>query len=278
MLVTDLCKRLSHDFVCVARPDLPHLLLGPDLLIAAPGNLVAAFVTKAAERRDKEALLSRLILTRLALPQRARCLLVTQEEDDGGLSATDHFDGRIRANKIAGIRQFCEDRNARGDTTITPDEIRSLAHARYSIVFNAARKLTAPFIAASSVESPDVNQAKSRHRRPDEDAIPTPSAEGTFDKKDRVMWLRRGAGLSLLRQDVGHSVLKAFQLDRGVPYPKDLRPDLLVAADIPIGRLDPMLPIRGAAFGGCLVTPEDHLDEASTILERIDRRIGLLHR
>jgi hypothetical protein len=46
VLARNVVSRLADEFTAVARPDHPLLFDPPDLLAAAPGNLVAGFVLK----------------------------------------------------------------------------------------------------------------------------------------------------------------------------------------------------------------------------------------
>jgi hypothetical protein len=58
------------------NPDLPNAMLGPDLLVAKQGELLAFFDPKVRERRHEYELLVRLILSRFALPDHVRTVLV----------------------------------------------------------------------------------------------------------------------------------------------------------------------------------------------------------
>jgi hypothetical protein len=73
-------EQLSHDYSdrysVSLRPDLPAVLQGPDLLVARDGRLFAFFEPTTHERRVPVRLLARLMLSRLALPDHVRTVLL----------------------------------------------------------------------------------------------------------------------------------------------------------------------------------------------------------
>jgi hypothetical protein len=90
------------------------------------------------------------------------------------------------------------------------------------------------------------------------------------------MWWSAKAGMPALRTEIDHTVNRSFVLDTGVPYPIDLSVDVLFVDELPLGRFDPLQPLRGAAFGGCLLAPENEDVAVSEALERVDRKIRVL--
>src|SRR5438093_282824 len=101
----DIARRLPAEFSVVAQPDLPHLLSGPDLLVAFEGKLVAAFLLHGAEKKNPQALWARLIACRLVLPRRTRCILLVQERDESD-DVTPGFDFVFRATEHDQIRRY----------------------------------------------------------------------------------------------------------------------------------------------------------------------------
>lgn len=92
------------------------------------------------------------------------------------------------------------------------------------------------------------------------------------------MWLPPDPKPADVLRDVNASLSKSFALDNGQVFAIDLAPDLLLGADLPVGAYDPLKPIRAAAFGGCVISPEDAPERMASVMERLDARIGRLRR
>src|ERR1043166_6458187 len=76
---------LANAFIAT-RPDHPHLLLGPDLLIGADGRLVAIFL---ANETSQGSIRGRLIASRLALPSNTRMVLIAPDHGALNVNARD---------------------------------------------------------------------------------------------------------------------------------------------------------------------------------------------
>jgi len=68
-----------REYTVSLRPDLPNTLTPPDLMIAKAGSLVAFFEPTRLEIRHPQRLVVRLLLSRLALPDHVRCVLLLDE-------------------------------------------------------------------------------------------------------------------------------------------------------------------------------------------------------
>src|SRR5262245_40931746 len=86
-LASSLQTRLPRQFIVSLRPDHPHLLDSPDIIVGGRGILSALFVPKVGELRNPEILLARLIGSRLAFPRNVRCFLVIEPLQSEDFSA-----------------------------------------------------------------------------------------------------------------------------------------------------------------------------------------------
>ena len=75
-----LVRQLGERFVVSVNPDHPYLFEGPDILAGGDGRLLAIFRPKSTELSNPNRLLSRLVLTKLALPNHTRYILVMDPE------------------------------------------------------------------------------------------------------------------------------------------------------------------------------------------------------
>src|SRR5713101_8321070 len=75
-------QRSFRNYRVVSSPDHPLLLRPADLLVGGDGWITAVFLPHARERRDPRRLADRLLLNRLALPARTRCLLIVDPSND----------------------------------------------------------------------------------------------------------------------------------------------------------------------------------------------------
>jgi hypothetical protein len=90
--------------LAVANPDHPFLLEGPDILAANEGRLLCVFAPSKMEKVLPEKLISRLVLSRIALPAHAAFAL---SSDDGlASSIVSHFDAIVDIKKIKELKSF----------------------------------------------------------------------------------------------------------------------------------------------------------------------------
>lgn len=285
--VSQLHASLARQLYSAARPDLPHLLAGPDLLLAAPSSLVALFVAKAFERLTPDRLRARLILARLALPRHARCVIVLQPEDERGELPLRDFNAVFRPRDLPTLVQFANEREAVGNTRPTPEAIRHVARMRFSIIYKAARSIAGDEVLtyrpgprrrdAARHDPPDISSDAAVERQGLASAKALdPDSDSLRWEDERYMYWSSMTGIAALRDDVDDTVNRSFALDFGVPYPKDLGADVILADSLPVGRFDPFQPLRGGAFAGCLIARAAEQPRVAERLERVDRRIRAL--
>ena len=94
------------DVATVVVPDHPFLTVGPDLLVARNGHLVAAFLPTAAEMRRSDDLAARVAISRLALQPSTFTVLIDDRlnapAQNGG-----RFDAVLRSNGLGDFGGIC---------------------------------------------------------------------------------------------------------------------------------------------------------------------------
>ena len=115
----------------------------PDLLIAAPGNLVAGFVLKSTERRSADDLFVRLAVSRLGLPPSLRCVLLiphTVRKAEPPPEAHFHFHEVLSTSDLQGIRTFVRDRQASGRADEIPQALREHAFHVFEVLLDETQR------------------------------------------------------------------------------------------------------------------------------------------
>lgn len=106
-------RRIANAFpkgcsVAVA-PDLPHLIVAPDVLVGAEGRLLAAFLPRRYEITKPELLLSRLALSRLGLPDNLICVLIAAADEfvpHLRQVLAGHFNSVVPPNQLGALRDI----------------------------------------------------------------------------------------------------------------------------------------------------------------------------
>lgn len=266
-------------FESVLKPDHPFLLHGPDALVGGQGRLFAFFVPHANERGSPANLLSRLALSRLALPIQTLTVLLFVES-------------QIRTEALAQVHgQF--DRVLPLDTTLPrgfwdaepapvgqgPARARALAYARMAYILRRVERLDR-LRAATSRRATREREAMVRTSA--QEAAFEPSFLGPVRTAEFARWTgmddRPPAGV-VEREHGGlfanwsssdrhgsrlNSLLKAgvhsdYTLDRGLVYPRAERlhdvaerlpVHLLVVDAVPRSAWDPRRRLRATALAG----------------------------
>jgi len=285
-------RYLRDNYVVSVEPDLPHLLVGPDLLAGGNGRLAAIFTPKSTELRAPDQLITRFVLSRLALPKHAKCILIVDPErhTEPFISQVGRsFHQTIEVRELPSIRRIVGD-SVNENIKPVADRTRQQVYARSNLLFEEA----------------STRLQVQRNRRPAREVL----AEADFrledhpienfrwfqregyrgqDRFEQITQWRSSIFLSAqrtenrrslgddLRQFFVFSVQMDYQLDQGVPYLDDNRfyryTKLFIANALPAYRQDPEKYIRCAAFAGILVIQANSMNEVeslgNTVLERI---------
>ena len=287
-LVSTLERRLPKEFIVSVRPDHPHLLESPDIIVGGRGVLSAIFVPKARELQNPEILLARLIGSRLAFPSEIRCFLTATPliADDFSLAVSEHFDRSFELTDLIHLIESIQEIEGREISRSVPAQIRNQARNRYQLLFNVAnlRHRIRPIGA-----NPRELLISLRDRVPHEDfdlmALPLAfpwSVLKTRRPKDSLNY--RGceiATVSLIRQRINFEVLtelctysltRSYGLDRGIPYiGREINPNILLVNRWPEEGQDPLKAVRAAAFAGWALTAAETPEEIVSLTDRLQR-------
>jgi hypothetical protein len=107
-ILLEISASFEDDFTVSLEPDLPELFEGPDVLAGKSGRLIAVFVPKSHEFRSPEQLRTRLVLSRLALPDHAQCLLAIEDAFDAPRleSLSRDFHAIVNVEDRSGLRRL----------------------------------------------------------------------------------------------------------------------------------------------------------------------------
>jgi hypothetical protein len=131
--------------VVAVNPDHPELFEGPDILAGLEGRLLAVFSLKRKEARDVRRLATRVLLTRLALPSHARCVLLLDEEDSTEINHPPHIGDVSSLFHVArpfGPRRLTHvlrDVNADDGQKEIPTSVRQHVYERYAFLLDLSR-------------------------------------------------------------------------------------------------------------------------------------------
>lgn len=287
-LVEYLKGRLPGDYHVADRPDHPHLFAAPDLLVGARGRLTALFWPSSRDSRQYHDLLARLTASRLALPSRTVHVLLLPR--DGGEPSSQilwNFD------HVASIDQLREvERIIRGVRNSSILEslwgVRQRAHSRFSLLsrFVQARQRQRPH-GRNPVEV--LRGWKSESWLIDSHAVVRPTQipkrglrkpRAVIEEEPMALAARslkgtEGSILQGTRSLCVYSLLSEFNLDRGVPYPADLTPNILLTDELPSVTLGLGKPLWALAFAGWAAIAVDTSDELERLREYL---VDLAHR
>lgn len=287
-----LSRLFPGDFTVAVNPDHPNLFDGPDVLAARAGHLVAVFLPKSTEITSPDRLEVRLVLSRLALPRHARCILAyTQDDVDRGFSAEafePHFHGILGLGKARQLENVVEDPHLGHPEQDIPNWIRESVHDRFAFLLD----ISSEFGAAAVQLTPAIHEGlatyhldSSRTLRPlaANSALPPAivkrykAAYPSFINKTRIV----DGVLVALSPEKGNRSLKVLQsyltpfvqicyrIENGVPVPRRHWAGLFVTDRLPVNRLDPAKPIHAAALAGWAIASSPSEDQIMDTVKRI---------
>lgn len=293
-ILDELRNSLSDVSSVVFDPDLRLLMDGPDILIGENGNLLGIFVPRMDEVLDVSLFLTRFALSRLALPDHARFLLVIDSTNERRMSAfasdevSDNFHEVLLSSSASKATNFLRDSEAgRKKVGAVSPEIRQYSRDRFALAFAASVQRFGQDSSKDNQISPNTieeyfdsvesnrSEIRSWHRPPRR----LPRSTASIGKRLLVAGVTfRGARVRpRLRPYLSAAVVFDYSLDSGVPYPvADLKSspmNLMIVDQQPEMRLDPWKPVRAAAFAGwtlSLSASRDEIAEYSEAVETIE--------
>lgn len=271
-------RRLQHllgsSYYVVYRPDHPHLLRSPTLLVAGEGKLTVVIrVTRSTTRTQLHSLIAS---SRLALPTTARMLAVleTGTERIATSIAMDVDEVLLNSSTLeADVAKFCK-----GDVKSVANA-ESLIHIkwRHYVIFSTALQMTILRSARKKqVVDPDAVFDSLFARSPTEYGASLAASwrqRRTLTLGYSKVFSVRGKPDRPFSADF-RSIWSAqldnnYVLDNGVPFPRSRDGlDIVLVADIPHDRFDRNKPTRVAAFAGCIVAEATTTEDVVELSDR----------
>jgi hypothetical protein len=280
-MVDEIFRSLGKDYTVSVDPDLPNIISGPDLLIGGSGSLLGVFLQRYRESNSPDSLLSRLALSKLALPSHFVSVLVLQnDQPPSNVLLSEHFDLVLRGPQIRELRHFIR-------SGYRPKQIllrsRQQALKRFGRLYAENRERiqnvereTKPFSVFERLLESNRYQS-----------VQTPSwvaNKRTWSHSPRFLLEGRivfaatsfetdAAQLQRLRAYCNYSVHWDYSLDQGVPYPYKPFIKVLLVDRIPAYVLDPLKPLRAATFAGLFLLQASDVDEVERIAKNLNSNL-----
>jgi hypothetical protein len=274
---------LGKNYVVSVLPDFPHLISNPDIVIGASSVLFALFVPKVLELNDPNRLLFRLAISRLGLPNNmASALIVDRSKatDDFLHTMHCHFNSIDFAGDTRSLKKFL-----RTDPDIRPvlPETRQQAFFRYASFFAESKegakgklqhsdpaKLIREWRQSKEFEPTNL-KPWSRTHDPYRVTRSLRVLSSTTHDQTLLAGIKFGqetSPLTKLRPVCILSVQANYVLDNGVPYLVHPTINVLVVDRIPLSQLDPLKPLRAAAFAGWIITQANTTEDVYSATKR----------
>jgi hypothetical protein len=291
-------KTLGSTFTVSIRPDFPHLIAAPDIVVGGKGRLVGFFIPSESEARDVTGLLVRLALCRLGLPVHLRCVFVDKglgiHKD--GTSKWDyvrpHFDSFVPASELrdsldhellssgagprsdpafAKTRHRCAQRSASLlNVSVSHHKAHSAQRSSTSLLVRLMDQsgysdcVTRPWLLGSGSGTPGNIRSSSARIK-------------AVAKNGRVVGYESFEGqtkpMQALRFFVDLSVQNDYVLRDGLPEFRRPATRVLAYRRLPLGRRDPLKLMRAAAFAGWAMVAVSAAAEAEAILQDLESQL-----
>lgn len=258
-------KNLSGDFLIIKDPDHPYLISPPEILLAAPERLLAIFIIKSFEASSPYRLISRLVASKLALPQSTLCILVSSTKS----ILSDHqiensFDDVLEESEILHYcHKFVEKRPIKRWKPV-PTEIRQNHFLRTNILLDESQKHLKQKKTKENIDQVfnSLIENYNYHR-----IVKTMENQNLFHSKSfyrhnlhnisyAYVKQRKGRSLKLAHRSL-FSIGMRYVIDNGIPCPHEHGFSLLLVDDFPSSKYDVWKYVRSAAFCGLtLIFPD----------------------
>ena len=284
----DLIRRLSDEFLVALQPDHPYLLFTPDLLVSNYNNLIGIFFPDNFELQGGfDYLLSRLVLSRLALPSKNFSCVLVINYDDNQLpeeKAAYTFDKIVNSDDYDQLREFINQPQTRKISNI--HEVKNSFFQRFEIIYEESYKIWEsdkwgkdPFKILKKLKERDQGQPVSiqswAERGEESKDIRSTYLEYSGRKVIETLKFSSPSYEAKLRNLYKDGLLRCYSLDNGVPYFKKSRAttNVLIVDDLPILEYDPFKLIRTTAFAGWSMVKVRSLDELDEFINLLDEKL-----
>ena len=283
----DLIRRLSDEFLVALQPDHPYLLFTPDLLVSNYNNLIGIFFPDNFELHGGfDYLLSRMVLSRLALPSKNFYCVLVINYDDNQLpkQAAYNFHKIVNIDEYDELREFIN----QAPTRISGDihEVKNNFFQRFEIIYEESYKIWEsdrcgkdPFKILKELKERDQGQPVPiqswAERREESKDIKSTYLEYSGRKVIETLKCSSPSYEAKLRNLYKDGLLLCYSLDNGVPYFKKSRAttNVLIVDELPILEYDPFKLIRTTAFAGWSMVKVRSLDELYEFINLLDEKL-----
>jgi len=283
----DLIRRLSDEFLVALQPDHPYLLFTPDLLVSNYSNLIGIFFPDNFELQGGfDYLLSRMVLSRLALPSKNFYCVLVLNSDDNQLpeQAANNFDKIVNSDDYDDLREFIN----QPPTRIIGDihEVKNNFFQRFEIIYEESYKIWEsdrcgkdPFKILKELKERDQGQPVPiqswAERREESKDIRSTYLEYSGRKVIETLKCSSPSYEAKLQNLYKDGLLLCYSLDNGVPSFKKSRAttNVLIVDDLPILEYDPFKLIRTTAFAGWSMVKVRSLDELYDFINLLEEKL-----
>ena len=289
LITESLVRVIGKQYTVSISPDLPHLIDGPDLLLAREGKLCAVFIPRVAESKNPDILLFRLALSRLGLPDHVTSALVVNNENVAKKYLNQiawHFDRAFSNDDFEELGSFVSDFQ---QSRPLPANVRKLTLARSLKLFDMSMK---QHLVKTDGVAPQKLIEELRHKGDFKPARVTSWSK--IDKSQRrkifqvpfllssdhqlvaaASFKNKRSPIPKLRTLSRLSMLVEYDLDYGVPQIINPTTNVLLVDEIPTGRFDPLKPLRAIAFAGWSVTQAKNVNDVRVFAEEVEEALRL---
>jgi hypothetical protein len=283
----DLIRRLSEEFLVALQPDHPYLLFTPDLLVSNYSNLIGIFFPDNFELQGGfDYLLSRMVLSRLALPSKNFYCVLLINSDDHQLpeQAAYNFDKIVNSDDYDDLREFINQPPTRRIGDI--HEVKNKFFQRFEIIYEESYKIWEsdrcgkdPFKILKELKERDRGQPVPiqswAERREESKDIRSTYLEYSGRKVIETLKCSSPSYEAKLRNLYKDGLLLCYSLDNGVPYLKKSRAttNVLIVDELPILEYDPFKLIRTTAFAGWSMVKVRSLDKLYEFINLLEEKL-----
>lgn len=283
----ELVRRLSDEFLVALQPDHPYLLFAPDLLVSNYNSLIGIFFPENFELQGGfDYLLSRMVLSRLALPSKNfYCVLVINPDD----YQLPEYAADYNFYKIVGIEEYDElvEFINHPQSRVISDihKVKDRFFQRFEIIYEESYKIWEsnrwgkdPFKLLKELKQRNQAQPVSIQSWVErgETSQDTRSTYFRYEERKIIGTLKCSSPSyeSRLRNLYKDSLLLGYSLDNGVPYLKNRgTTNVLIVDELPVLEHDPFKLIRTTAFAGWSVVKARSLDELEEFISLLSEKL-----
>lgn len=256
----------------VYKPEHPLLLRGPDALVSGPGNLCAFFVPNGWEIDNPAHLATRLISSRLALPEHCRTVLLV-DGAEGAFFPLERDFGLFTSLDDSALTKFIGDSSDFGAARRMERKIQAGVLKTYDTALTLTEQSYRITRTKRSSSPPELSRRVHSNNKSStlESGVLKYSPRNRIEIEGRPMSFLSGKNRNNVIQQLmfaaSGAILERYTLDTGIPYPKE-KPVHLAISSVAAEAIDMRGKYaHGAAFSGTSLIPTDDLETIQSVIE-----------